>query len=78
TILAIVLSILLLRWAIILLKQSANVLLESSPVDKKVRQVLLLNPSVDEVVDLHITQITNKMLVASMHLKVRVCNLKEF
>ncbi|EEU7065644.1 cation transporter [Campylobacter jejuni] len=79
TILAIVLSILLLRWAIILLKQSANVLLESSPVDiEKVRQVLLLNPSVDEVVDLHITQITNKMLVASMHLKVRVCNLKEF
>ncbi|HEF1601693.1 TPA: CDF family cation-efflux transporter CzcD, partial [Campylobacter jejuni] len=61
TILAIVLSILLLRWAIILLKQSANVLLESSPVDiEKVRQVLLLNPSVDEVVDLHITQITNK------------------
>ncbi|EKG1205839.1 cation transporter [Campylobacter jejuni] len=79
TILAIVLSILLLRWAIILLKQSANVLLESSPVDiEKVRQVLLLNPSVDEVVDLHITQITNKMLVASMHLKVKVCDLKEF
>ena len=79
TILAIILSILLFRWAIILMKQSANVLLESSPVDiTKVKQTLLLNPNVDEVIDLHIAQITNNMLVAFMHLKVKVENLKEF
>lgn len=79
TILAIVLSLLLIRWAIILLKQSTNILLETSPVDtNEVRKMLLEEHGVDEVVDLHITQITNKMLVASMHLRVNILNLKEF
>lgn len=79
TILAIILSLLLLRWAITLLKQSVNILLETSPVDiEEVKQALLLNSKVEEVIDLHITQITNKMLVASIHLRVNIDDLKEF
>lgn len=79
SLLALFLSLLLVKWALALLKQSVNVLLESSPVDvQEVRELLLKNPAVDEVVDLHITQITNKMLVASMHLRVSVLDLKEF
>ncbi|EAI1055329.1 cation transporter [Campylobacter coli] len=79
TILAIILSLLLLKWAITLLKQSINILLETSPVDiEEVKQALLLNSKVEEVIDLHITQITNKMLVASMHLRVNIDDLKEF
>lgn len=79
TALAIILSLLLLRWSIKLLKQSANVLLETSPVNvDEVREFLLKEPCVDEVIDLHITQITNKMLVAFMHLRVDIADLKEF
>jgi len=79
TILALLLSLLLLRWAVILLKQSVHILLEGSPVDVvKVKTLLLDQKEIVEVIDLHIYQITEKMLVASMHLKLRCENLGDF
>ena len=79
TLLAFVLSLMLLKWAFKLLKQSANILLESSPVNlEEVKRTLLANEKVLEVKDLHITQITNKMLVATTHLSLNLKDLKEF
>ncbi|MCR2066065.1 cation diffusion facilitator family transporter [Campylobacter helveticus] len=79
SLLALILALLLLRWAVILLKQSTNILLESSPVDiNEVKAMLLQDERVDEVFDLHITQITNKMLVATMHIKTPLKSLDEF
>ncbi|MCX2683678.1 cation diffusion facilitator family transporter [Campylobacter sp. MIT 21-1685] len=79
SILALFLSLLLLKWALILLKQSANILLESSPVDiEKVRLKLLKNSQIEEIIDLHITQITNKMFIATMHLRLNFTDKQKF
>ena len=79
SLLALILAFLLLRWAVILLKQSANILLESSPVDiNAVKAMILEDERVEEVFDLHITQITNEMLVATMHIKTPLVSLDEF
>lgn len=79
TLLALVLSVLLLRFAVILLKQSANILLESSPVDvEEVKKELLQEEEVLGVFDLHITQITHKMFVATLHIETNLSSLDEF
>ncbi|CAM4174950.1 cation diffusion facilitator family transporter [Campylobacter armoricus] len=79
TILALILSLLLIRWAVVLLKQSGNILLEASPVDiTKVHNIILEHREVLEIVDLHITQITNKMFVVSMHIRVDIKTIEEF
>lgn len=75
TILAIILSSLLIRYALKLLKQSVNILLESSPVDvEEVKSALLEDEGVLEVKDLHVTQITHRMLVATMHIAIKDLN----
>ncbi|KAA6226318.1 cation diffusion facilitator family transporter [Campylobacter sp. LR286c] len=79
TILALILSLLLLRWAIILLKESVNVLLEASPINtKEVEKKILSHREVSEILDLHISQITYKMLIATMYLRVHIKSLDEF
>ncbi|MBZ7988037.1 cation diffusion facilitator family transporter [Campylobacter canadensis] len=79
TILALILSFLLLRWAIKLLKQSVNILLESSPVDvKSIKELILSHEQVQDVIDLHIIEITNKMFVATLHIKVNITSIAEF
>ncbi|TQR32441.1 cation transporter [Campylobacter sp. MIT 99-7217] len=79
TILAMILSFMLLRWSLKLLKQSTNVLLESSPIHiDEVKEEILKEEKISEIIDIHITQITSKMLVATMHLGVRVKDLAEF
>lgn len=79
TILGLLIALLLLRWAFILIKQSVNVLLESSPIDiAQVKVEILAHKAVIQIEDLHISQITNKMFVATMHLRIRKENLAEF
>ena len=79
TILGLIIALLLLRWALILIKQSVNVLLESSPIDmQKVSQQILINKEVEQILDLHISQITHKMFVATMHIRINKENLNEF
>lgn len=79
TVLALILSFLLLRWSIKLLRQSVNVLLESSPVKiDEVRTVIFKEAGVKEILDLHITQITNKMYIATMHLEIDKEKIMDF
>lgn len=79
TILGLIIALLLLRWALILIKQSVNVLLESSPIDmQKVSQQILINKEVEQILDLHISQITHKMFVVTMHIRINKENLNEF
>ncbi len=75
TLLAMILSFLLIRYATKLLKQSVNILLESSPVNlNEVRTALLKDEELLEIKDLHITEITHRMLVATMHIVVKDLN----
>lgn len=72
TILALILALMLLRWSVKLLRQSVNVLLESSPVSlSKIKKAVLAQEGVEQILDLHVIQITNKMYVATMHLKIK-------
>ena len=56
TILGLIIALLLLRWALILIKQSEG----------------------EQILDLHISQITHKMFVATMHIRINKENLNEF
>lgn len=79
TILGLLIALLLLRWAFILIKQSVNILLESSPIDiSQVQKELLKHKQIVQIQDLHILQIANKMSVATMHLRVKCDSISEF
>lgn len=79
TILGLLIALLLLRWAFILIKQSVNILLESSPIDiAQVKAEISSHKTVVRIEDLHISQITNKMFVATMHLQVSENSISEF
>ncbi|TKX31420.1 cation diffusion facilitator family transporter [Campylobacter aviculae] len=79
TILALILSLLLLRWAIKLLRKSINILLETSPVDiKSVEELILKHRQVCKITDLHVVEITNEMFVATLHIEINIENLVEF
>lgn len=79
TILGLLIALLLLRWAFILIKQSVNILLESSPIDlEQVKNEILNHKEVIQIEDLHISQITNKMFVATMHLHIQKASVNEF
>ena len=79
TILALLIALVLLRWAFILIKQSVNILLESSPIDiSQVQNELLKHKQIVKIQDLHILQITNKMFVATMHLQVECDSISDF
>ena len=79
TILGLFIALLLVRWAFLLIKQSVNILLESSPIDiQTVKAEISGFEGVAKIEDLHISQITNKMFVATMHLQVRKDSIAEF
>lgn len=79
TILGLLIALLLLRFAIKLLKDSINILLESSPVDiANVKEKLMSFDEIVNIQDLHIIEITNKMYVASMHIKIKKEFIQEF
>lgn len=79
TILGLLIALLLLRWAFILIKQSVNILLESSPIDiSQVQNEILKHKQIVQIQDLHISQITNKMFVATMHLQVKCDSISDF
>ncbi|TQR59643.1 cation diffusion facilitator family transporter [Campylobacter troglodytis] len=79
SILGLLIALLLLRWALVLIKQSVNILLESSPIDiQSVKAQILGIKGVVKIEDLHISQITNKMLIATMHLQVKSDLISDF
>lgn len=79
TVLGLLIALLLLRWAFVLIKQSVNILLESSPIDiKQVKDEIVKHQKIVQIQDLHISQITNKMFIATMHLQVSEESISEF
>lgn len=71
TLLAIFISIVIFKWGYSLVKDSVNVLLESSPVDvNKVKQEVMKVSLVKDIHDIHITEITHNMYVLTAHIVI--------
>ena len=78
-ILALVVSLVILKWAIDILKNSTNTLLESSPVDvKEVQEYIEKNEKVLELHDIHIWEITQDMYNMTAHIKIDKKDLENY
>lgn len=71
-ILAVLVAIVIGKWAVGILKTSTNTLLESSPLDvAEVQKHLMENPKIVDVHDLHIWEITQNMIFLTAHIKIK-------
>ena len=78
-ILALIVSLVILKWAIDILKNSTNTLLESSPVDvKEVKEYIERNGKVLELHDIHIWEITQDMYNMTAHIKIDKKDLENY
>ena len=78
-ILALIVSLVILKWAIDILKNSTNTLLESSPVDvKEVKEHIEKNEKVLELHDIHIWEITQDMYNMTAHIKIDKKDLENY
>ena len=78
-ILALIVSFVILKWAIDILKNSTNTLLESSPVDvKEVQEYIEKNEKVLELHDIHIWEITQDMYNMTAHIKIDKKDLENY
>ena len=78
-ILALIVSLVILKWAIDILKNSTNTLLESSPVDvKEVQEYIEKNEKVLELHDIHIWEITQDMYNMTAHIKIDKKDLENY
>ncbi|MGJ0318056.1 cation diffusion facilitator family transporter [Aliarcobacter cryaerophilus] len=78
-ILALIVSLVILKWAIDILKNSTNTLLESSPVDlKEVKEYIERNEKVLELHDIHIWEITQDMYNMTAHIKIDKKDLENY
>ena len=69
-ILALIVALVILKWAIDILKNSTNTLLESSPVDvKEVQEYIEKKRKSFELHDIHIWEITQDMYNMTAHIK---------
>lgn len=67
------------KWGFDLARQSINILLESSPIaPNSVQAAMCEVPKVRGVHDLHITQITDKMLVLTAHIVIERDDMYDF
>jgi cobalt-zinc-cadmium efflux system protein len=80
-VLAIGISLLILVWALVLLRDSVNVLLETAPkgmdVDTLKRELSFNIPEIDEIYDLHIWVITTNMYMFSAHIALDRSNIQD-
>ena len=78
-ILALIVSFVILKWAIDILKNSTNTLLESSPIDiKEVKEHIEKNEKVLELHDIHIWEITQDMYNMTAHIKIDKKDLENY
>ena len=78
-ILAVIVALVILKWAIDILKNSTNTLLESSPVDvKEVQKYIEKNEKVLELHDIHIWEITQDMYNMTAHIKIDKKDLENY
>lgn len=79
TLLALIISFMIFKWGYNLLKNSTNVLLESSPVCvKEVEEEILKISKVKAIHDTHIVEITHKMYVLTAHIVLDQKDIKDF
>lgn len=78
-ILAVIVALVIAKWAIDVLKNSTNTLLESSPVDvKEVQKYIEKNEKVLELHDIHIWEITQDMYNMTAHIKIDKKDLENY
>lgn len=77
--LALFITIIIAKWSFSLARDSMNILLEASPIDiNAAKNVMLENPLVLDVHDLHISEITHKMYVLTAHIVLNKDNIFKF
>lgn len=77
--LALFIAIIIDKWSFSLARDSMNILLEASPIDiNAAKNVMLENPLVLDVHDLHISEITHKMYVLTAHIVLNKDNIFKF
>lgn len=78
-ILAVLVAIVIGKWAIDILKKSLNTLLESSPLDiLEVKEFIETNEKVLELHDIHIWEITQDMYNMTAHVKIDKKHLDDY
>ena len=78
-ILAIIVAIVIGKWALDILKSSTNTLMESSPIDiQEVQQFIEKNENVIELHDIHIWEITQDMYNMTAHVKIDKKSLDKY
>lgn len=79
TILALLVALVILKWAINILKSSINTLLESSPINiEDVKADLEKNEKILNLHDIHIWEITQDMYFMTAHVKIKKDDLKDY
>lgn len=78
-ILAILVAFVIAKWAIDILKNSINTLLESSPINiNEVKEFICKNEKVIELHDIHIWEITQNMYNMTAHVKINKDDLVHY
>jgi cobalt-zinc-cadmium efflux system protein len=78
-VLALIVAIVIGKWAIDVLKNSTNTLLESSPLDiTEVKEYIEKNEKVLELHDIHIWEITQDMYNMTAHVKIDKKHLEDY
>lgn len=77
--LAVIVAIVIGKWAVDVLKRSTNTLMESSPIDiTDVKEFIEKNDDVLEVHDIHIWEITQDMYNMTAHVKIDKKSLENY
>ncbi len=78
-VLAVIVAIVIGRWAVDVLKASINTLMESSPVDlEEVKKFIERHDEVVELHDVHIWEITQDMYNMTAHVKIEKSSLENY
>ncbi|MEA3289770.1 MAG: cation diffusion facilitator family transporter [Campylobacterota bacterium] len=78
-ILAVMVAVVIGKWAIEILKRSVNTLMESSPLDiKEVQEFIQKDTEVIELHDIHIWEITQDMYNMTAHVKIDKGSLENY
>ena len=78
-ILAVIVAVVIAKWAIDILKNSINTLMESSPLDiNEVKQFIEKHKEVLELHDVHIWEITQDMYNMTAHVKINKESLENY
>jgi cobalt-zinc-cadmium efflux system protein len=78
-ILAVIVAMVIGKWAIDILKSSTNTLMESSPIDiEEVQKFIEKNENVIELHDIHIWEITQDMYNMTAHVKIDKNSLENY